>query len=247
MQPYMFLVLFFIRVEEIRPWWHWTRPFSKSWQSIVAGIEVRQPLMTDEVLQQSPFQIWYWSPNPTRLHVYFISCAIFNIILCGILFCLDELAFHGFRLRVLSFPHISDLCRIFISELWLRLSKNVPVTQYGHSKFALFTFPQAEHLFKLVTSFRAFPAMNRWRFFRWEVFFLGTARRTASQISASIGGIFNVIHIGTIPETLSCQLRPIYWARLNVALERKVGLTTADHGEARLNNGGRACRNAMKK
>lgn len=43
--------------------------------------------------------------------------------------------------------------------------------------------PHAEHLFKFVTSFKAFPANCRCRFLLCEVFFFGTARRTESQIS----------------------------------------------------------------
>ena len=57
----------------------------------------------------------------------------------------------------------------------------------------------------------------------------------------------NVIHIGTTPETLSRQLRAIYSEWLNTALERNVGITVADHGEAMLRRGKIACRNAMRK
>jgi hypothetical protein len=55
-------------------------------------------------------------------------------------------------------------------------------TQYGHRRCALFTFPQAEHLFSAVTSFNAFPAICRCRLFECGVFFLGTARRIDSHI-----------------------------------------------------------------
>jgi hypothetical protein len=50
---------------------------------------------------------------------------------------------------------------------------------------ALFSRPQAEHLFSAVTSFKALPAICRCRFFMCDVFFFGTARRTDSHISRS--------------------------------------------------------------
>jgi hypothetical protein len=55
--------------------------------------------------------------------------------------------------------------------------------QYGHNKCALFTLPHPEHLFSDVMSFNPLPAKNRWRFFRYDVFFFGTARSTDSQMS----------------------------------------------------------------
>lgn len=56
----------------------------------------------------------------------------------------------------------------------------LPLTQYGHSTWANFTWPQAEHLLRAVTSFNAFPAICRCLFFICDVFFFGTARRTDS-------------------------------------------------------------------
>ena len=49
------------------------------------------------------------------------------------------------------------------------------------------TLPHAEHLFKAVTSFRPLPAMNRWRFLRYDVFFFGTALSMPSHISVREG------------------------------------------------------------
>ena len=63
-----------------------------------------------------------------------------------------------------------------------------PSTQNGHSKCALFTLPQAEHLFKAVTSFNALPARNLCRFFLCDVFFFGTARSIDSHSPLSIEG-----------------------------------------------------------
>jgi hypothetical protein len=40
------------------------------------------------------------------------------------------------------------------------------------------------------------PAICRWRFFMWEVFFLGTARRTESQRSDRRDGILREIETG---------------------------------------------------
>nr|POE82373.1 hypothetical protein CFP56_72521 [Quercus suber] len=62
-------------------------------------------------------------------------------------------------------------------------------TQYGHRTCALFGRPQALHLFNAVTSFNALPAICRCRFFIWEVFFLGTARKSPSQRSANRPGM----------------------------------------------------------
>jgi hypothetical protein len=53
--------------------------------------------------------------------------------------------------------------------------------------WARFILPHAEHLFSDVTSFNALPAMNRWRFLRYDVFFLGTALRMPSHISPKEG------------------------------------------------------------
>lgn len=62
-----------------------------------------------------------------------------------------------------------------------------PSTQYGHRICKRFTRPHPEHLFSDVMSFNPFPAMNRCRFLRYDVFFLGTALRMPSQISESDG------------------------------------------------------------
>lgn len=53
--------------------------------------------------------------------------------------------------------------------------------------WARFTRPHAEHLFSDVMSLISLPARNRVRFFMYDVFFLGTALRTPSQISPSDG------------------------------------------------------------
>ncbi len=74
--------------------------------------------------------------------------------------------------------------------------KTVPRTQYGHRRCALLTLPQAEHLFKFVTSFNALPAMNRWRFFMCDVFFFGTARNIDSHIPDSNDGMFSEMAAG---------------------------------------------------
>ena len=72
----------------------------------------------------------------------------------------------------------------------------IPLTQYGQRRCALFTFPHAEHLFRLVTSFRAFPAMNLCRFLRCDVFFLGTARSIDSHIPESMEGSLRAKVVG---------------------------------------------------
>lgn len=67
----------------------------------------------------------------------------------------------------------------------------IPATQCGHKICARFTCPQPEHVLRFFTSFRALPAIWRWRLFMWETFFFGTARRTESQISESRPGMVN--------------------------------------------------------
>jgi hypothetical protein len=62
-----------------------------------------------------------------------------------------------------------------------------PSTQYGHRIWALFTLPHAEHRFSDVISFSPLPAMNRWRFLRYDVFFFGTALSIPSQMSPNDG------------------------------------------------------------
>lgn len=64
---------------------------------------------------------------------------------------------------------------------------NAPSTQYGHRKCARFTLPHALHLVSAVMSLRPLPAMNRWRFLRYDVFFFGTALRMPSHMSPSDG------------------------------------------------------------
>jgi hypothetical protein len=65
--------------------------------------------------------------------------------------------------------------------------RNLPSTQYAHKMCARLTLPHAAHLVSAVMSFSPLPAMNRWRFLRYDVFFLGTAFKTPSQISLSDG------------------------------------------------------------
>jgi len=48
-----------------------------------------------------------------------------------------------------------------------------------------------------VTSFNAFPAINRDLFFIYDVFFFGTARKSDSQRSPRRVGIFNWIAVGS--------------------------------------------------
>lgn len=79
-------------------------------------------------------------------------------------------------------------------------SRSLPFTQYGHNKCALLTFPHAEHLFKLVTSFNAFPAINLERFFICDVFFFGTARSIDSHIPESRDGMLNCTAAGRASE-----------------------------------------------
>jgi len=62
-----------------------------------------------------------------------------------------------------------------------------PSTQYGHRICILLTLPQPEHVFNDVISLSPLPAMNRCRFLRYDVFFLGTALSMPSHISASDG------------------------------------------------------------
>ena len=118
---------------------------------------------------------------------------------------------------------------------------DLPATQYGHNKCALLTFPHAEHLFRAVTSFNPFPAMNLWRFFLCEVFFFGTARSIDSHSPGSIGGIFKLMEMGTARADpnkgwASC------WAKRAVR-DRSVGVEeTCRFGNS---DGNRAWRSAM--
>lgn len=72
----------------------------------------------------------------------------------------------------------------------------IPLTQYGHRICARFTLPHAAHLFRFVRSFSAFPAMKRWRPFRCDVFFLGTALSMPSHMS-DIEGILGSVREGS--------------------------------------------------
>lgn len=70
---------------------------------------------------------------------------------------------------------------------------------------ARLTLPHPGHLFKVVTSFKAFPASCRDLFLLYDVFFFGTARSTDSHISCSVHGM--VIVTGRVK--LSMHLRSI--------------------------------------
>lgn len=96
---------------------------------------------------------------------------------------------------------------------------DLPLTQKGHNRCALFTFPQAEHLFRAVTSFSPFPAKNLWRFFLWEVFFFGTARRIDPHSPASIDGTSSPVNTGTVMEVCKSGCR--IWERRGTVLARK--------------------------
>jgi hypothetical protein len=65
--------------------------------------------------------------------------------------------------------------------------QSLPSTQYGHRRCARFILPHAEHVFNAVTSLSPLPAINRWRFLRYDVFFFGTALSRPSHISDSDG------------------------------------------------------------
>jgi len=80
----------------------------------------------------------------------------------------------------------SCACRQF-QDLETCRPATIPSTQYGHNICARFTLPHAEHRFSAVISFNPFPAMNRCRFLRYDVFFFGTAFNMPSHISPSDG------------------------------------------------------------
>lgn len=67
------------------------------------------------------------------------------------------------------------------------LESDLPSTQYGHRMCSRLTLPHDEHLLSDVISLSPFPAMNRCRFLRYDVFFLGTALRIPSHMSANEG------------------------------------------------------------
>lgn len=99
---------------------------------------------------------------------------------------------------------IDDLNKLWISiavmsglfsELFIK--ESLPFTQYGQRICALLTWPHAEHRLSAVTSFNAFPAINRDLFFIYDVFFFGTARKSDSQRSPRRVGIFNWMAVGS--------------------------------------------------
>ena len=101
----------------------------------------------------------------------------------------------------LSFSLHGSLNMLFISALKLAHAtalamESLPCTQYGHNKCALLTFPHAEHLFKAVKSFSAFPAYCLCLFFIWDVFFFGTAFSIDSHNPSTRPGIFSCIADG---------------------------------------------------
>ena len=82
-----------------------------------------------------------------------------------------------------------------------RVKSSIPATQYGHNRCFFFGLKHAGHSTTCVTSFSAFPANCRCRFFMCEVFFLGTARSTPSQMSDIMSGMFSVMD-GIVMEAL---------------------------------------------
>lgn len=62
--------------------------------------------------------------------------------------------------------------------------------QVGHRVCIFLVLPQAGHLFRFVTSFKALPAICLCLFFICEVFFLGTAFSMPSHMSPNIEGMF---------------------------------------------------------
>lgn len=63
----------------------------------------------------------------------------------------------------------------------------IPSRQCWHSLCVRFFAPQPEHSQRLVTSFRAFPAICLCLFLECDTLFFGTARRTDSQMSSNVG------------------------------------------------------------
>ena len=99
-------------------------------------------------------------------------------------------------------PRFLDICgivsftaitKLYVYPAWTQI---IPLTQFGQRRWARLIWPPPGHLLRLFTSLRALPAICRWRFFMWEVFFLGTARRTESQRSDRRDGILREIEIG---------------------------------------------------
>ena len=98
----------------------------------------------------------------------------------------------GRRMAQLSWPKMLVLiagggCQLCASVHVASSHHHLPSTQYGHNMCRRLTRPHAEQRFSDVMSLSPLPAMKRWRFLRYDVFFLGTALRMPSQISASEG------------------------------------------------------------
>ena len=70
------------------------------------------------------------------------------------------------------------------------------LTHVGHSKCVRFGSPHTGQRLIFMASFSAFPAICLCRFLLWDVFFLGTARRTESQRSASNDDTVDAIAAG---------------------------------------------------
>lgn len=88
-----------------------------------------------------------------------------------------------------NMPWISVRAMVSMTNTKSCQKEHILPIQCGHRVCIFFVCPHAGHLFNAVTSLRAFPASNLCRFFMCEVFFLGTARRTPSQISPNIPGM----------------------------------------------------------
>lgn len=102
--------------------------------------------------------------------------------------------FPGCRLRFFV-EHAPDFYN-GISICATKVPRSLPFTQYGHNKCALLIFPHAEHLFRAVTSFNAFPAYCLDLFFICEVFFFGTARSIDSHSPTTRPGRLSCIAEG---------------------------------------------------
>jgi hypothetical protein len=61
------------------------------------------------------------------------------------------------------------------------------LAQEAHNVCNSLQSPQASHRVRFFLSWRALPTNCRLRFLEWVVFFLGTARRMASQMPAKMG------------------------------------------------------------
>lgn len=185
---------------------------------------------------------------PIQWHQHIIHCALSCSILCVkialcrvnlhlLWICLSKTrvkiflsTYFGFLKCIISAPALIVPSRVSL----------IPRTQYGHNKWALFTLPQAGHLFKLVTSFNAFPAMNLCRFLLWEVFFLGTARNIDSHKSERIDGNVKFQDIGRNVRFWLGTRRSDGKEKLMAVLDRNVGFRTATHEMADESGGRRA-------